>query len=266
MNVYLDTLVIVNIYISWTLISLTARLGHFICTPKRKALASVLGGFSSLLILIPNESKKASAAILLLKLLSFIAIPTAAFLKKGISKKRLALSFMLYIFLNTAFGGIVYLAGTVLGSGVIYINNCSYYFDISLECLIFLTAAIYAAVCLASWIFERTGGKNGAYRVGFTVGNDSYCIEGISDTGNTVTDLFSGKSVVICTGFGHSPPAGNIRAVPYSTVNGEGLLYAFSPDGLYIEDASGEKKEVSALVAFTDGTSKRAVFNPKILT
>ena len=94
------------------------------------------------------------------------------------------------------------------------------------------------------------------------MGDKSYTLQGVADTGNTVCDIFSGKPIIICTGFAEI--AGGIP-VPYSTVNGEGVLFAVKPNTLHIQDEKGRLKSASALVAFKQGSEKRAVFNPNIL-
>ncbi len=266
MTVYLDTLVVVNIYISWLTISLASKILNLACNKKRRAAASVLGGFSSLIILIYSESAVVVILSALLKLVSLLLMTFAAFYKKGMNLKRLATSALAFVIINIAFGGGVYLLQSIFKTRVIYINSFTFYFDISLTKLIFITGTVYIVICLVSYIASNKLDKSHSYRVLMTIDDCSYHIDGVSDTGNTVTDIFSGKPVVICTGFGDKAAHGRkITAVPYSTVNGEGILYAFTPDKLCIEDEKGSIKEVSALVAFTDGNSKRAVFNPKVL-
>ncbi len=267
MSIYLDTLVVVNVYISWLTLSLTSRVAHIACSPKRKALAALLGGFSSLTIVIPCKNAALTALTLLLKVVFLMAVSASAFYKRGMSIKRIVTATAAFFVTNLLFGGGVYLLQAALKTDIIYINGFNFYFDISLAQLIFMTCAVYLAISIISFFVSNKLDRAHSYRVTVTVGENSYCMDGVCDTGNTVTDLFSGKNVVICTGFNDNASTceKRITAVPYSTVNGEGVLYAFSPDSLYIEDEKGLKKQVNALVAFTEGGSKRAVFNPKVL-
>ncbi len=260
MSIYLDTLVIVNSYITWLTLSLTAKLSHQYSKPMRMAIGAFIGGFSALLIIIPEN-----IWVVFLKVLSFIVVTATTFLRKGMSKSRFLILCAEFLGVNIIFGGAVYLAQSLLGVEIIYINNASLYFDISLGTLIFFTAVIYVLTVIISGFLERKADRNHAYRVTFTSNGKRYSYDGIADTGNTVTDLFSGKPVIICAGSSEKPDLGRFSAVPYSTIDGEGLLYAFSPDELYIEDETGSKKAINALLAFTDGGERRAVFNPAIL-
>ena len=260
MSIYLDTLVIVNAYITWLTLSLTAKLTHQYSKPVRMATGAFIGGFSALLIIIPE-----SIWVMFLKVLSLIIVIAMAFLRKGMSKSRFLIICAEFLGVNIIFGGAVYLVQSLVGAEIIYINNASFYFDISLGTLIFFTAVIYVLTVIISGFFAGKADRNHAYRVLFTSNGKKYSYDGVADTGNTVTDLFSGKPVIICAGSSENLHLEHFSAVPYSTVNGEGLLYAFSPDELYIEDETGNRKTVNALLAFTDGGERRAVFNPAIL-
>ncbi|MCD8005598.1 MAG: sigma-E processing peptidase SpoIIGA [Oscillospiraceae bacterium] len=260
MSIYLDTLVVVNAYITWLTLSLTSKLSHQYSKPMRMAIGAFVGGFSALIIIIPE-----SIWVIFLKFLSFVLIIVTTFLRKGMSKLRFLVICAEFLGVNIVFGGAVYLLQSLIGADIIYINNASFYFDISLGTLIFFTAVIYVLTVIISGLLERKADRNHAYRVMFTSDGSSYSYDGVADTGNTVTDLFSGKPVIICTGSDGKPSIKHFSAVPYSTIDGEGLLYAFSPDELYIEDETGKRKTVNALLAFTDNGERRAVFNPAIL-
>lgn len=266
MTVYLDTLVILNTYTTWLMLSLTARLSHTPSKPLRTAIGAFLGGFSSLIMLLPAETAISQAFILVFKLSITALISASAFYSKPMSRKKLITVLLYFISINILFGGAVYLVKTLFKTSVIYFDNSTFYFDISLADLIFLTAVIYVAVVVFTHFTQRQADRNASYTVEIEVGQRSYTLEGTADTGNTVTDIFTGKPVIICTGTENDLPEGvKTLPVPYSTVNGEGLLYAFSPEAVYIQDDKGVKTVASALVAFSEGGVRRAVFNPKIL-
>lgn len=260
MSIYLDTLVIVNAYITWLTLSLTAKLTHQYFKSVRMAIGAFIGGFSALIIIIPE-----GIWVIILKALSFTVITATTFLRKGMSKSRFLIISAVFLGVNIVFGGAIYLLQSLVGAEIIYINNASFYFDISLGTLIFFTAVIYVCTVVITGFLERKADSNHAYRVMFMSNGKRYCYDGVADTGNTVTDLFSGKPVIICAGSSEKPHLERFSAVPYSTVDGEGLLYAFSPDEIYIEDETGNRKTVNALLAFTDTGERRAVFNPAIL-
>lgn len=266
MTVYLDTLIIINTYISWLTLSLCERVAHIRSKPLRLAIGSFIGGMSSLLILIETNSIVASVSVMIIKLSLLIAVALTVFYEKEMGLRRIFETMTIYVIVNIVFGGAAYLFKELFDIPIIYYNSSSFYIDVSLADTIIMTAVIYLLLTLAAYFTSRRTDIASAYHVGICIGDESFILEGVADTGNTVSDIFSGKPVVICTGIDYNPPGNaRIHAVPYRTVNGEGLLYAFSPDSFYIEDEKGNKRNSACLVAFTEGQGKRAIFNPVLL-
>ena len=266
MTIYLDTLVIVNTYISWIMLLITSRIARISAPPIRLAIGAAIGGLSSLLILIKPDNTAVSVAVVFAKLFAVVAASGAVFLKKHMSKKKLAAALVIFAAVNILFGGIIYLAQSLLKTRVIYFSGANYYFDIPLPELIVLTAVVYVAIVITSHFTSHVCDISHSYKVNITVGGRSFSLDGVADTGNTVTELISGRPVVICTGIDYSPQDNKgVYAVPYSTINSDGILYAYMPDSIQIENETGSINEAFALVAFMEKGDKRAVFNPKIL-
>lgn len=263
-SIYLDVLVVVNTYMTWILLSLTAVLSHTYSKPSLRAWASLIGGLSSLIILIAQPDKVFSFTALLLKILSCAAVTVLAFWRVSLRKHLILAGGFLFanMLLSSSLGVVQKLVGIpqiVLSSGFIYL-------DISPMTLIVATAAIYMILLKASKLYQNNLGGIHAYRVSFRIGCKAYCLDGVADTGNTAIDLFSGLPVIICTGVDIKPD-GFIRAIPYKTVSGGGILYAANPGKVTLTDEHGKISEVSALVAGTGQTGeRRAIFNPQILT
>ncbi len=266
MTIYLDTLVIVNTYMSWLMLMITARLSHTCASSVRLAIGAAIGGLASLLILANPSGAVKSVAVVFAKITAIALAAGVTFFRKHMSKEKAAAVLTIFSAVNIIFGGAVYLMQSLLKTRVIYFNKGSFYFDIPLAELIVLTAVIYLIIVVASHLTSKACDINHSYKVNITIEGKSFSLDGVADTGNTVTELISGKPVVICTGIEYSPPDGKgIYAIPYSTVDSEGLLYAFMPDSISIESEAGNIKNTSALVAFMKKGTKRAVFNPKIL-
>lgn len=266
MTIYIDTLVIVNTYICWLMLSLCARMTHNNVKPARMVLGAFIGGISSLLILINTDSIILSLIVYTLKLLFLLAVAFSAFYNPICCKGKILTTTAIYVIINIVFGGAIYCAKEILKTPLIYYNSSTFYLDISLTDIIILSAVIYLVLTIAAYFTSRHIDISCAYHVGICLGDESFILEGVADTGNKVSDIFSGKPVVICTGINYSPPeTKRVYAVPYNTVNGEGLLYAFIPDSFYIEDEKGKRSSAACLVAFTEGSGRRAVFNPVLL-
>ncbi len=262
-DIYLDVLVILNTYMTWLLLSVTAMICKIYPKPMNRAVASFAGGLSSLIILIPNDVKLLALTASALKILSCAGISYLAFRPRSLKKAAvLSLSFLAS---NMLTASALWLTESFLNVPKIALGGGFIYLDISPLNLIISTAVIYFAVCLFSKMFSKNVGASGSYRVDFSIGCKVFSLDAFADTGNTAKDLFSGLPVIICTGV-DIEPRGHIRAVPYKTVSGEGVLYACRPDSLTLTDGRGNAHEVTALVAGLPEGDCRAVFNPNILT
>ena len=262
MDIYLDVLVVLNIYMTWLLISLTAMLSRTPSKPGWRALASFFGGFSSLIILIPTDVKLLAFTLLVLKFLLGAATVFIGFW--GSTVRRRLLLVPAFLGVNMLASAFLELIERAVGTPLIAVYSGFVYFDISPLNLVLTTAAIYAALTISAKLFSKNLGAEGAYRVNFRIGCKAFSLDGFADTGNTARDLFSGLPVIICTGTMIENCA-KIRAVPYKTISGEGVLYAVAPDELTLTNERGETKSVDALVAGLPEGERRAVFNPKIL-
>ncbi len=260
--VYIDVLWTVNTYMTWLMLSLTGALTHTGGEPIKRALASAIGGLSSLIILIPARGAMA-ALVILIKLLSCLLINAVAFF--GRSARRIALLSVAFAGANLLVCAAVESVQRLIGANTVVVSGGYIYFDISPVNLILTTAVIYFVICRISAMFSSKLSRAGSYRVEFTLGQKLYSLDGYADTGNNACDLFSGLPVIICTGV-EIVPRGFVRAVPYKTVSGEGILYAAAPECLTLTDSDGKKYEAKALVAgLPEAGERRAVFNPKIL-
>ena len=263
MDIYIDVLIILNTYLTWLLLSLTAALTHTALKTSRCALASFIGGMSSLIILIPTPVKLIGFTVFVLKVISCAAIVTVAFYRQ--SAKKLALLIVSFFAVSMLISAALELLQTAVGTSPFCLQSGFIYLDISPLNLVISTAVIYFAVCVFSKLFSKKLGVLNSYRIDFQIGCKAFSLDAVADTGNTARDLFSGLPVIICTGV-DIKDGKKLRAVPYKTISGEGILYAFSPDNLIITDEKGSRKEISALVAgINSNGEQKAIFNPKIL-
>ncbi|MBQ8623541.1 MAG: sigma-E processing peptidase SpoIIGA [Oscillospiraceae bacterium] len=266
MDIYIDVLVIVNCYITWLTLSATAFIAHIYINTKFKLLACMLGGLSSLIILLPSEKPLQILTLNLLKVLGLIAVLLSAFIKQNI--KKAVISSVIFIGISVMLAGAVYFTETLVGNGVFYTNNGVLYIDISLTQLIVVTAFIYILLAVISHMYSRYADKNHSYKVDFAVHGRSYSLRAIADTGNSAKDIFTGKPVIICTGINLYTGCASLHLIPipYNTISGEGVLYACKPDYVYIINEKNEKHSVDVLIAGIDsGNDTRAIFNPSIL-
>ena len=267
-TIYVDVLIVLNIYVNFFLLRITAGLTHSPLRTARCIAASIYGSLFSLTILLPELGNTLTIA---LKTAAAVSIVAAAF---GIrSKKRLALNTIAFFAANFVLAGTVYGVYSLFKPEFIHFNNACFYIDFSLIILIVTTALLYAAVYFFRIWIDRT--PDGSYRVFIRDGKKIITLNGLADTGNGLVDYVSGSAVIICaeeyfselTGYEldcEKLPRG-FRLLPCSAVSGNGLIPVFRPDEIVISCCeNGDRKPVDAVIGFGECGGK-AVFNPKLL-
>lgn len=269
--IYADVLMIVNIYLTYFFIKILSLIFHIRTNPKRVAFASVTGGASALLILLPVNDY----IITVLKLLAvFIIIFICGFSKDKYDMIKYSLT---YILVNIVFTGLCFAIWEFSGGKMIYIKNFTVYFDISLIMLIIITILVYFIMTIADYFLINRRNLSGLYTVSFNLFNKDYSFKGIVDTGNNLYDYFSGRSVIICKSnelFGLYNELLNqnvntgFRLIPYSTISGDSLIPIKSMNKIRISDDSGSSKDVRACIGITNSETNEhyAIFNPSILS
>lgn len=276
-TIYVDVLIILNIYVNFFLLKATARLTHTPIKTVRCIVSSVIGSIFSLTIFLPDMNFLIPLAI---KLAAAVIIIAAAF---GIKNRLRTVKLIFYFYVvNFLFGGIIILFYLTFRPGFMAFGNTYFYIDFSLISLVVFTAAAYFAVALFRRFLDRGGDSDAKYRIVIRYNGRSVSVDAISDTGNSLADAFSGKPVIICrksdiseiTGItGEFVPeneellykAARIRFIPYSTIGNSGMIAVFKPDEITIRNAeTGKGKRVDALIGINT-KDVPAIFNPKLL-
>lgn len=269
--IYADVLVITNIYFTYFFIKVLCLVFHIKTNAKRVALASVAGGISALLILLPINDY----IIILLKLAAVLII----ILICGFSRDKYDVIkySLVFILINIVFSGICFAFWKLSGGKIIYVKNFTVYFDISLIMLIITTILVYFIMTIADYFLINRKNLSGLYTVSFNLFNRDYTLKGIVDTGNKLYDYFSGRSVVICKsnellGLYNELLNQNInsgfRLIPFNTISSNGLIPIKTMQTIKITDEDGKFKEVRACIGITSCKEKEptAIFNPAILS
>ena len=258
-TVYADVLIILNIYVNFFLLRTTARLTHSPLRTVRCIAASVYGSLFSLTILLPPLGTLLNTAI---KSAAAVTVVLAGFGFNG--WKRLLADTCAFFGTNFLMAGAVYAVYSWFRPDFIRFNNTYFYIDFSLLILVFTTSAMYLIVCIVRFFADRSIG--GEYRVTVRYGKKTVTMKGLADTGNVLTDCFTGCPVVICdkTKFDGYVPKG-LRFIPFSTVSEYGLMAVFRADEVIIENtAAHSRKRADVLIGLGDSRGE-AVFNPKLL-
>lgn len=233
MTVYADVLVIVNLYVDYILLCLVRRFLRLGTSGPRLVLGALAGGVLSLLGLLPWPGWAAPFTAGLSAMLTALA----AFAPAG---RKLLLRCWLCLW-----GASFLLAGFVLfilqfvPAGHMAVVGGAVYFDLSLPVLFTATCAAYAVFWLAGKLLPNS---SSAPLAKLTISHRGLTctVYAKADTGCGLREPFSGLPVVVCERRalgslappkGVPPPEGEpMRLVPYESLGGNGLLYAFKPD------------------------------------
>jgi len=273
-TVYIDVLIVLNLYINYFLIRSAVLVIRRSVSAKRCLLAAGIGAAGSLVILLPELP---FIVIALEKIALGALITFAAFGKqKPVDFAVCALFFLLvnfvYAGLMTALWTFCAPYGMVFGNGVAY-------FNIPLAAVAAFTAAAYFAVRLARYFADRRLRCNKICSVKISINDTEIQLRGLCDTGNGLCDIFSGKPVIVCKyekiaeitpknalDFleGKLDESGGLRLIPCRTMNSESLLPIFAADRIFIDG-----KAADALVGITKnplGSEVDCIFDPKIIS
>ena len=281
-SIYLDILIITNIYVNYFLIKATAKISHTPLRIKRCVLASIIGTISAVTIIFPAINFTLLIAIK--AIFSFLIIIIAF---QGLNLRRYIRLSVIFTVMGFMFSGVMSAVCQLTEISAIIVYNGSVYFNISLISLIISTIAAYIGVCIITAIFDKHSNSSHSYKVRVDFGGKTYLMNAVSDTGNSLVDSFSGKPVIICcseelnsqlninSGYKYHAEEylallknqKSLRLLQYSTIGGEGIIPAFSADRIVIENENHEEKSVDAFIGISCSkhSEAEAIFNPRLL-
>jgi len=280
--IYLDVLIITNIYVNYFLLKGTARISHTALSLKRCIIASLLGTISALTILLPLLNILVTS---LIKLLSALFIIRIAFSK--LSLKRFVKLTLIFFGINFIFAGVMLVICEITKVSAIIVHNYSIYFNISILTLAISTIIAYIIVCIVTNILDKKCNSNHSFKVLIEIFGEKFTLNAICDTGNSLVDTFTGKPVIVCSSDGILELANleknktysatdyldlmknfkGLRLLPYSTIGGEGIIPAFLAEKVYIINEKNEIKPVDAYIGLSlkQKSEFEAIFNPRLL-
>ena len=265
-TIYIDVLIVLNIYVNYFLIRITAKLTHSPLSTVRCIFSAVYGSLFSLLILAPQLNTYLN---IIIKFFAAVTIVITAFGFHG--KKRILINTVSFFSANFILAGSVYAVYSWLKPEFVHFNNSYFYIDFSLLLLVVTTAVMYFIVYIIQTFLDRIPDGTDCYNVIVRYKDKVITLNGLADTGNSLTDFFTGSPVIVCdkekfsdiTENGSVPKS--FRLLPCSTVSGNGLIPIFRPDEILIlNNLNGERKAVDAVIGLGEN-SEKAVYNPKLL-
>ena len=256
-TIYLDVLLLQSLYVNYFLLRAAARVTH---TPLRFARCLLVSAGSSLFSLL----------IFLLKLTAAAATVSLAF---GIQHGRWLGQFGCFFGCSFLLAGLLLAVCSTANQGFATWSNSCFYLDFSLFQLILFTALAYLLLHLCDFFRGRRHHTDEHFQVLIRLGGRTAVLEGMADTGNNLTDLFSGRPVIVCgkqsleallSGSSVEQLQG-YRLHPCTTVTANGLLPLFRPDEICIRNLSTGKSRTADGMVGIGGTQKCAIFHPRLL-
>ncbi len=272
--VYADILVIVNIYVNYALICLSAVICRHKSKRLRLVLSAVLGGFGSLIILVPDIP---DLLFVLIRLLFAVLLVFTAF---GYENKRQFLrAFGSFFLVNFVFAGIMLALWLFASPKAMLYSGGIVYFNINTLTLAVLTVICYIVMKLIHTFIEFKMPKNTVYELEIFGFHDVFSLRAFLDTGNSVTEPFSSLPVIIAYG-GIKGKSGktlaesvsesqiNMRVIPCSLIGSGTVLEGFMPESIHIKGISAEFDASRLYIAVTDKKIKNgeygAILNPAV--
>ena len=279
MIVYVDVLLIVNFMVNFILLRLTAQFSGELFSGKRAACGAFAGALSALIVFFPDPPFLGLAALRLG--VSFVMVLIAF----GVGKDRaLPKLTMLLCLISCLFSGMMLAVSIIFEQDMMSVYHGVLYFDIGLPALLMSVTAAYFLSKLLSMLLWGRNPQGSQCRATIVTTRGSCTVSALIDTGNSLTEPFSGDPVLVCEkealkgvlpmamekrGPNVPLPVG-CRLVPYRTVGGKGVLEAFRPLCVRIESGQNiyrcERVYVAVSCDPIGAGSFCAVLNPILLS
>ena len=267
--IYADVLFILNTYITYAILVLTALFLRISASRLRMLAGAVTGGVGSLIILFPWAD---SAVLGFLRLVLCLVLPLVSFSYSGI--KPLAKQVTVFLSVNFLFAGIMFALWYLVSPTAVYYNTGIVYFDIDALTLVVITAVCYFAVRIFRGIIDLKAPKNTIYDVYVTIEGEEFYLRGFLDTGNNLKDPFTGSDVIIVSRSCLKKffPKGEdmsriiersplkIRYLPCVTVSGSRLMPVFRCDKVRVKGISSDFCLRGAVIGVCDEKIKNGDF------
>lgn len=262
MTVYADVLIVVNLFVNYALLLCSSMIMKRHVANLRLFLGAAVGAFYGLVIFLPQLPDFLE---IILRIVFSALIVYASFGYRNI--RSFLRCFCTFFAVSFAFGGIMLVLWvTVAPIGMVY-NNGAVYFDINLTVLAVSTVVSFAVVSLIANFTQRRAPKESVAIVTVFNKGRSATLKALIDTGNSLTESFSGFPVVLgeiesldkvipdavreFVNGDDVSASPEIRLVVHKTVSGTGILPVFRPDYIEVKTISKRIKTNEVYIGVT---------------
>ncbi|MCQ2455411.1 MAG: sigma-E processing peptidase SpoIIGA [Clostridia bacterium] len=270
MIIYADVLILLNTVVDYFLIKITAMFIKEDISFLRLLFSSLIGGVSSVYIFLPSSSILIEIPV---KILISLVLSLSAF---GFMSIKRYLRNTLFLFAVTyLFGGIMIAVWLLFKPNNMIINNSVLYINISPVILIISSCAYYFAVMLFRYFLRKNGISAQNCKIKIKLGESEKQINGIVDTGNSLTDIFGISEIIIVSKKtaldflkfkNDTERKKRYRAIPVKTVSGTAIIDGYRIDKAII-NTDNETKSIKSPILAVSNTNLDgewdAIINPK---
>ncbi len=261
MIIYADILFVLNLAVDYLLLFAAARIAGAKFARLRALLGAAIGAVYSFIIFFPLSK----TVLVFTRFCTVLIMVLVTFGKRKIAEF-LRLSVIFYIS-SFIFSGFMMLINSFLKTQNFFAKNGIVYFEFSPMEIVISAAAAFAVTEVLRRLF-RHGEVEGKFIVKIYYGENTAVLKGFTDTGNSLTEPFSGTPVAV------AQPKALIkilpeamleamlkkdlsteyafRLVPCNTVSGSVLMPAFKPDLVLINNEKGEFEAEELLIGLSE--------------
>jgi len=280
-NIYIDVLFIVNLFVNYFLLLSTAKL----MKSDKKRLRIILGAFLGSLYAVAVFFVTLPAIILILtKLVFAVSIVLVTFGKSPVIN--FVKTLCIFFSVNFLFAGLMLACWFFFAPKGMEVNNGIVYFNISPVFLALFSAISYGTIILLNKIFKKSLPPEIKMPVRVSFNGRETVFDAIIDTGNGLVEMFSGYEVIVCeynavkgilskdlkemfeniyNNTGSQIAINNFRIIPLDTVSGLGMLPAFKPDYVVINDQKISEVYIAACEKKISQGSYVGLINPSLV-
>ena len=242
--IYVDILLTINLAVDYLLLFSVSRLGGVRFGRLRALLGATIGAFYSLILFLSLPQGVLIGSRLLV---SFLMI--AATFERRSFRELLRLTVIFYVG-SFLVSGVLTLLNSFLHADSFFSENGIVYYEFSAWEIILSATAAFLIIELFHRLFQR-GKTERKSLIRIEYGGKTIVLKGFTDTGNNLTEPFSGDPVAVCSPRSlrklvpeewlscmddpHLSTELGLRQIPCKTVSGTVLMPAFRPKKMEME-------------------------------
>ena len=274
--IYVDVLLLTNLLVNYLLLLASCAIVHTHPRRVRMLLSATVGAIYSLIIFLPDLNVIFSV---ILRVACSAIMVFIAFKSNNI--KTFLRSFGSFFMSNFAFAGIMLGIWLMLKpNGMVY-KNGAVYFDIDAVILTLSAVVCYVIISAIAFVLKRKAPDSHIVNITVTYNDISVCGTALFDTGNTLREPFSSFPVIVCERsfvenllpswfdistkeYYQTLGCENFRFIGYKSVGGDGLLPAFKPDLVTVNDRGKTAELNTVYIAVYPKTLSAGEYNALI--